>query len=64
MEKLQGIGEFVAGIAVAGLTGTILLWGTVSANRADIENIKGDLTYVRERIDTIYGNPLEAQSDE
>lgn len=51
-EKFQGIGEFITGLAVAGFGGAVLLWGTVSANRADIANIKEDVTYIRDRLDT------------
>lgn len=65
MEKLQGIGEFVAGLAVAGLGGALLLWGTVSANRADIGNIeedvdemREDVRYVRDRLDVLIDREL------
>lgn len=53
IEKFQGVGEFITGLSVAGIGGALLLWGTVASNRADIENIKEDVQYVRERLDTL-----------
>lgn len=58
MDKFQGIGEFVSGLAVAGLGGALLLWGTVQSNRADIANIREDIEYVRERVDTLIDREL------
>jgi hypothetical protein len=59
MDKIQGIGEFISGLAVAGLGGALLLWGTVQSNRSDIANIREDVQYVRERLDTLIDRELD-----
>lgn len=60
LDKLPDFGDFLVGVAVAALTGALVLWGTVSANRADIASLKNevgiirdDTHYTRIRIDAI-----------
>ena len=49
-DKIERFGEFFAGLLVAGASGAALFWGTVSANRADIDVLRTDMTAVKDDV--------------
>lgn len=78
MDKAQNLGEFIAGLLVAGAGGAVLLWGTVTANRTDIDalrrgqdvlttqlrSVSDDTAYMRGQLNALTTHVLESEEDD
>ena len=78
MDKAQNLGEFIAGLLVAGAGGAVLLWGTVTANRTDIDalrrgqdvlttqlrSVSDDTAYMRGQLSALTTHVLESEKDD
>lgn len=47
MEKALSAQEFLGGLLAAGVSGMLLFWGNVSANRTSIDVIKSDVAEIQ-----------------
>jgi hypothetical protein len=78
VDKAQNLGEFIAGLLVAGAGGAVLLWGTVTANRTDIDalrrgqdvlttqlrSVSDDTAYMRGQLNALTTHVLESEEDD